>query len=130
LSLLRRLTLGVAAVACLATSAAMAVVAAGYALFAACVEQLGPAGASAVVALAAAVLALIFGLILALVARGRKPAPRPVHDVADRLADLVRDRPIAAAAVAAAAGWVMTRNPALAKIASSLISPRRPGRRS
>jgi hypothetical protein len=129
--LFRRLALALAAAACLAAAAGMVVIAAGYALFAALRDDIGPAGASAVVALAAAVVVALMGLALGLIARGRvRPAPRGrVDSLADRVGDLVRDRPIAAAGVAAAAGWILTRSPALASVVATLISERGRGRK-
>ncbi len=129
--LFRRLALALAAAACLAAAAGMVVIAAGYALFAALRDDLGPAGASAVVALAAALVVGLMGLALGLIARGKaKPAPRSgVEGLADRVGDLVRDRPIAAAGVAAVMGWIVTRSPALATVVATLISERGRGRK-
>ena len=128
----RRLTLALAAAACLAAAAAMAVVALGYALYALLREPLGPPGASACVVIVAALIAAVAGYVLmhsARLGRGRR-----AHDhrhgapmgLGDSMADLIRDRPVAAAALATAVGWVLTRSPGLASALGALIS--RPGR--
>lgn len=128
--LLKRFAAFLAAAACLATAAAMVVVAAGYALFAALRDDLGPAGASAVVALTAAVMIGVCGVLMMLLAKPKTRQPRAgTEGLADRLGDLVRDRPIAAAGLAAVAGWVMTRSPALAGVLATLISKPGGGKR-
>lgn len=134
----RRLTLALAAAACLAAAAGMAVVAIGYAVFALLRDQLGPAGAAACVVVLAALIAAIAGLILmqtVKVGRGRRGGRHEgLHGgagagLADGLADLVRDRPVAAAALATAVGWVLTRSPGLAGALGALISRTGRGRR-
>ena len=127
----RRLTLALAAAACLAAAAAMAVVALGYALYALLREPLGPPGASACVVIVAALIAAVAGYVLMRSARvGRRRGPDHRHGapmgLGDSLADLIRDRPVAAAALATAVGWVLTRSPGLASALGALIS--RPGR--
>jgi hypothetical protein len=132
----RRLALALAAAACLAAAAGPAIVALAFALYALLRDQLGPAGASACVVLAAVILAALAGLILMQVAHvGRRPHPRERRGgggsmgLGDGLADLVRDRPVAAAALAAAVGWAITRSPGLASTLGLLISRRGRDRR-
>ncbi len=132
----RRLTLALAAAACLAAAAGTVIVALAFALYALLRDQLGPAGASACVVLAAAIVAALAGLILMQTARvGRKPRGRAgapgggPMGLGDGLADLVRDRPIAAAALAAAVGFVITRSPGLASALGLIISRRGRDRR-
>lgn len=131
----RRLSLALAAAACLATAASIVVVALAFALYAVLREPFGPAAAAGGVALAAALFMLIFGVVLAQAARvgaGRRSRGRGGLDSArlvDAVEDLVRDRPIAAAALAAAAGWLFTRAPGLASALGEIISGRGRGRR-
>jgi hypothetical protein len=128
----RRLALALAAAACLAAAAGTAVVALAFALYALLRDQLGPSGAAACVVLAAVILAALAGLILMQVAQaGRRPKGRSGAGVGagpiglgDSMADLVRDRPIAAAVVAAVVGWVITRSPGLAGVLGTIISGR------
>jgi hypothetical protein len=130
----RRLALALAAAACLAAAAGTAIVALAFALYALLRDQLGPAGAAACVVLAAVILAALAGLILMQVAHvGKKPrarrGPGGAAGLGDGLADLVRDRPFAAAALAAAVGWVITRSPGLASTLGVIISRRDRDRR-
>jgi hypothetical protein len=129
--LIRALVLKLAAACAVAAAAGMAVIAAGYALFAVLRDALGPAGAAAVVAAAAAAFALIGALLLFRRSgsrRGREPRGGPAG-LTDRLVDLVRDRPVMAAAAAAAAGWIFMRNPALAAIVAAALSDKGGDRR-
>lgn len=129
--MIRKLVLKLAAASAVAAAAAMAVVAGGYALFALLRDYLGPAGAAASVAAVAALFALVAALVLfGKTGAGRRREPRGgPAGLTDRLADLVRDRPVAAAAVAAAAGWIFTRNPALAALVAAALSDRGSDRR-
>jgi hypothetical protein len=126
----RRVALALAAAACLAAAAAMAVVALGYALFALLRDPLGPSGAAACVVVVAALIAAIAGFVLMQSAKvGRAPHKRrggggagAPANLTDSMADLVRDRPAPAAALAAAVGFVLTRSPGLAGVLGTLIS--------
>lgn len=132
---LGRVSLGLAAAAVLATSAAVFVVALAFALFALVRPDLGPAGAAAVVAAAAALLALAIGLILLVIPRPKPPKIEPRgKDVLDRITNFVRDAPIAAVVGAVAVGFLAIRNPGYlgAAIRSFLEgggAPRRSSRR-
>ena len=108
--ILRKALSVVAAVAALAAAAAVCVVAAAFALYAVARDYLSPAGASAAIAVLAAILvALLFFFLL------HKAQPRPLkreeENLTTRLVDLARDRPIIAAGAAVAAGLVLLRNP-------------------
>jgi hypothetical protein len=126
----RRLALALAAAACLATASAIALIALAFAFYKLLSNVLPPAGAAACLCLAAAIVAALAGLILMRAAkvgarglrRGRGQAPGAPAGLADSLADIVRDRPMAAAALAATVGWVLTRSPGLAGVLGTLIS--------
>jgi hypothetical protein len=134
----RRLALALAAAACLAAAAGTAIVALAFALYALLRDPLGPAGAAACVVAAAVIVAALAGLILMQVAHvGRRGPRRREMGVGgggalafDSLADLVRDRPFAAAVLAAAVGWVITRSPGLAGALGDIISRRDRDRRN
>jgi len=125
----KRIALALAAAACLATAAAIALVALAFAFFKLLRNVLPPAGAAACLCLAAAIVAALAGMILVKAAKvGRtgggkgRGAPGAPAGLADNLADIVRDRPMAAAALAATVGWVLTRSPGLAGVLGTLIS--------
>jgi hypothetical protein len=108
-----RALMSIAAIAAIAAAAATSVVAAAFAIFALLRPEVGSAGAAAIVA---AIFALIVGLAGAVAAaRGRrnvvKAADRDPMRLAERVMDLVRDKPLAAAGVALAAGLMAIRSP-------------------
>lgn len=105
-----------AAVAALAAAAATAVVAVAYALFALVRDPLGPAGAAAVVAGAAAFLMLVGALIL-----GRRPKPlrREEQGFIPKIIEFAREQPVVAAGAALAVSVIALRNP---KILAAVIS--------
>jgi hypothetical protein len=133
--LIRRIFALIVALAAMATAAGVIVVAAAYALFALVRDSLGPSGAAAVVCAAAAVLILLLALVAYAQFR-HKPAKRPAPGarsggLAERVAEAVRERPAAAAGVAAAAGLLAWRNPQVASILLHLFDPAaKRGRRS
>ncbi|MGC1301923.1 MAG: hypothetical protein WA840_06075 [Caulobacteraceae bacterium] len=131
--MIRRIVALIVAVAAMATAASVAVVAAAFAFYALLRPYLGEAGAAAALCGAAAVLMGLIGLI-AFGRFKRRPAPKPEakHSLADRLAEVVRDRPVAAAGAAAAAGLLAWRNPQLASVLLRIFDPAasRGGRRS
>jgi hypothetical protein len=97
----------------LATAAGVIVVALAYTLYALVKPEVGPAGAAASVAGAAALLIGLLGLAMALAARPpkrKKKASEP-ESVVERIADFVRDKPVTAIAGAIAAGLLAVRNP-------------------
>ena len=111
-----------AAIAAMAAAACVVVVALAYALYALALTWLTPAGAAAVVAGVAALLIVILALVVL-----RKASPQSLKRVADaepqslttRLIELARERPLVAAAGAAAVAVVVARNPA---VLTALIS--------
>ena len=98
------------------------VVALSFAVYAALRDVVGPAWASAITALAAAVITLGVAFVLIGQTRGKKPADRHadhkrvrVEDLSpmDRAIEMARERPLLAAGGAVAIGLLAFRNPAL-----------------
>jgi hypothetical protein len=104
-----RLLMGFVAIAAISASVVVAIFAAAFALFALVQPYVGSAGGGAVVAGVFALIALIVGLI-AMPRRRRRRGEGP-SGVAEDLMDLVRDKPLASAGVALAAGIMAMRNP-------------------
>jgi hypothetical protein len=105
-------TLTTAVVVAVATG--ISVVATAFGIFALLRSVWGEAAASVIVAVLFALLALAVAVLAA------REAPAPVRQaqavpeipaMAERLLDLVRDKPLASAAVAAVAGFIAVRNP-------------------
>jgi hypothetical protein len=123
LSLKKALAL-VAAIAAMAAAAAVCVVAAAFALYALVRTYLGPAAG-------AAAIAVVFALLAAILAWVSFRKVRPKYDrredqpLSTRLIDLAREKPIIAAGAAAAAGFVLLRNPT---VVASLVSAAMTGR--
>jgi len=111
--MLRRLLLGLIAAAAMATSASVLVVALALALFALVEPYCGRAGAAATVAGAAALLIGLLGLTIGLVARARRPKPKPnaLGGVVEQIFELVREKPLVALSAALGAGLMAIRNP-------------------
>jgi hypothetical protein len=95
----------------LAVSAGVVVVALAYALFALVRPYVGPAGGAAIVALAAAILIALLGLMLGAMARPPKRKVEEPESLIDRVVEFVRARPVTAVAGALAAGLMAVRNP-------------------
>jgi len=109
---LRQLGLGLAAAAVLATSTAIFVAALAFALFALVRPQLGPAGAAAVVAGAAAAIVFLVGVGLALGGRPKTPKLVPKgKDPFARIVNFLREKPVTAIAGAIGVGFLAIRNP-------------------
>jgi hypothetical protein len=101
----------VAAVAAIAAAAVTVVVALAFSLYAAVRDLIGPAWAAAAVAGGAAVIALILAFILTRKARPPKAVPGDDQNLASKLIDLARERPLVAAGAVAAAAAVVIKNP-------------------
>lgn len=121
----------VAAVAAMAAAAGVCVVAAAFAIYALLREYLTPAGASAALAVGAAVIAAILAFVTF-----RKAQPRPLRrdeeNLTTRLFDLAREKPLIAAGAAVAAALVLLRNPGVvgAAVSAAMASrAREAGRR-
>ncbi|HZC17989.1 MAG TPA: hypothetical protein VE309_14625 [Caulobacteraceae bacterium] len=126
----RRLLMAFVAIAVIAASASVVVVALAFTLYALVEPYVGRAGASAAVAGAFALIAAIVGF--AAMPRGRKRRTGPVTptDVAEDLMELVRDKPIASAGVALGAAIMAMRNPrVIGEIARAFFQNRRPPKR-
>jgi hypothetical protein len=111
--MLRRLLLGVIAAASMAASASVLVVALAFALYALAQPYLGRVGAAATVAGSAALLIALLAMTIALLAKARRPKPKPnsVGGLAERIFELVRDKPLVAVTAALGAGFMALRNP-------------------
>jgi hypothetical protein len=128
---LRQVGLGLAAAAVLATCAAIVVMALAFALFALVRPQLGPAGAAAVVAGAAAGILLIIGVVLAVA--GRPNAPKLVpkgNDPLARAVNFLKEQPVTAIMAAVAVGFLAVRNPRYLGVAArAFLEGRQPPKR-
>jgi ABC-type nickel/cobalt efflux system permease component RcnA len=103
----------IAAIAAMAAAAAVCVVAAAYALYAFLRYYLDPAWASAAIAIGFAVIAVVLAWLA--FRKTRPESFRRARDedpsLAAKLIELAREKPLIAAAAAAAAGFVVLRNP-------------------
>ena len=98
------------------------VVALALALYALIEPLIGPAGAAASVAGVAALLLILTGLSAAGVLRIGRREP----SMAERVAEMIRDKPLSALAAAAAAGFFAMRNPqVLAELLKILLEPKK-----
>jgi hypothetical protein len=135
--IVQRIIFAVTALAALAAAAVIVVFAAAFALYALLRDVLTPAGAAAVVCLAAAILAAIVAFIASrMVAPKRKAARlrgepyRAPPGLIDRVMDVARERPFVAAGAAVAAGLLAIANPAIVTAAMrAFFDPTRPPRR-
>ena len=113
---IRRVLRLAAAIAAVAAAAAVVVVAASNALYALALNWLTTAGAAAVVAGGFALVAVVVAWIAARpVTPPKKQAGAPENEatMADRLIVMAKERPIIALGAAAAATFVLVRNPAV-----------------
>ncbi len=105
--ILQRVLFVIAGAAALATAAAVGVVAAACALYAFLAQYVTPALDYAILTGTVALIFLIVGLVAVAKARFKaKPA-----SLGERLADFVREKPVAAAAAGLAAAFFAARNP-------------------
>lgn len=121
----RKVLAMMAAGAAIAAAAVVVVIALSFALYAALRDLIGPAWASAAVAGAFALLAVVVALIMT-----RKAKPKPVkgddQNLTAKLVDLARERPLVAAGAMAAAVAVVIRNPRiLTAIATAAFATRK-----
>jgi hypothetical protein len=118
-----------AGVAALAAAASVCVVALAFALHAAVAPYVGPAWASAIVALAAAALIGVLAAVLFSAGKGPKKSRKghEPRDLTARLFELARDKPWIAAGAVAAAAAVVLKNP---KITAAVLSAVMAGRAS
>ena len=126
--MLARLLAGAAALGAMVAAGGAIVVALSFALYALLKDQITPAGASACVALALAVIAGVGVLIMSGKAKGPKAHKRAdtAGTTLDRFMDFAREHPVAAAASAIGAGLVALRSPGLAGTLAAMLLGGRP----
>jgi len=130
----------ISAAAALAAAAAVAVIALAFAFYALLEPYIGRAGAAAALAGLCAITICLVGLMLALKARGprlpsrrgERAADREAFSLTERLLTLIKDKPFAAAGVAAAVGLIAVRNPKIifALLQAFLSGWQNPGKKS
>jgi uncharacterized membrane protein len=112
--ILRRVLLLIAAAAALMAATSVITIAIAFAVYAAFEPMMGRAFAAASTAGVFAVAIGLTALVLALMAQAGQRARasrRADASLTDRIMDLVKDKPFAAAGIAAAVGMVAIRNP-------------------
>jgi hypothetical protein len=117
-SIVNRVVAAIIAVAAMAAAAGVVVVAAAFAIYSVLRDHFGPAGAAAIIAAGFAVALALGALIMFNMAKGPKTAkrgatPERPAPITDKVIAMVTERPIVAAAAAAAAGLLAWRNPTL-----------------
>jgi hypothetical protein len=118
----------------LAVSAGVIVIALAYALFALARPYVGPAGASAIVAGAAALFIALIGITFAIMGRKPRRKSKEPESVTDRVVEFVKTKPITSVVGAVAAGVMAIRNPgylgsAIRAFVEGREAPRRGGKR-
>ncbi len=118
MSIVNRVVAAIIAVAAMAAAAGVVVVAAAFAIYTLLRDHFGPAGAAAIISAGFAVALALSALILFSKAKGPKApkrgaAPERSAGIPDKVIAMVTERPIVAAAAAAAAGLLAWRNPTL-----------------
>jgi len=104
----------IAAAAALMAATGVITIAIAFAIYAAFEPMIGRAFAAEATAGVFGVAIGLAALALTLVAQGRRrarAASRPNAGLTDQIMDLIRDKPFAAAGIAAAAGLLAMRNP-------------------
>lgn len=123
------LVIRIAAAAAAAACVFVAILAAGYALYAGLVALgLLPAAAAAVTALIAALLALAAAWLAAGKAGLHEDEEEPVG-LGQRAFELFRQRPVLGTVAALAGGWIFLRNPALATMVAAAFTEKSHSRR-
>jgi hypothetical protein len=109
----RKLLTYAAAAIVMATAAGVCVVAAAFALYALAHQYLTAPASGAVVAVAAAILVFIVGLILSqkLHTTAKKTLPADQVPLTERLIDVAKEHPLIAGGAAIAATFLAVRNP-------------------
>ncbi len=116
--ILKKVILSACAVSALAAAAAVGVVAAAFAVYAALKPMICPAWASASVCAAAALLIALGGLGAALAANPPRRKASADKDLTAKLIELAKEKPIVAASAILAAGAVALKNP---KITAAIV---------
>lgn len=117
-SLIRKVVMAAAVAGCVL----VAVVALGFAIYAALALVLIPAGAAAVTALLFAAAAGLGAYMM-----GRDSGGSDAHDdepvgMGQRVFELFRQRPVLGTVAALAGGWIFLRNPALATMVAAAFT--------
>ncbi len=118
--MISRIVSFVIALAAMAAAAGVVVVSAAFAVYALLRTYIGPSGAAACVTLLAALA--LGGLALFLMSKVKGPKIKPAAkgdgkgSLAERMTELLSDRPVVAAGAAVAAGLLAWRNPTLVSI--------------
>lgn len=129
--MIKKIVLGLCAAAAIAAAAGVLVVAAAVGLYAVLEPRFGAAGSAGMVALAAAVLIALVGVVAWLQIRPVRAAKAPPQgDMLARAMNLARERPIIAAAGVMAAAVIAMRNPALtAVVVKGFMDSKKPPKR-
>ena len=123
--ILERTFLAVVAASAVAAATTVVVVAAAFAVFVLLRDPLGEAGAAATVSAATALVLAIAAAVAALLAKAYRDRHPPEPTLVERVADLVREKPLVSAGAAVAAGLMALKNPQLvAALAASFMAPR------
>ncbi len=118
MSIVNRVIAAIIAVAAMAAAAGVVVVAAAFAIYSLLRDRFGPAGAAAIIAAGFAAALALGALVMfskskpATASKRASTADRPAA-MTDKIVALLTERPIIAAAAAAAAGLLAWRNPTL-----------------
>jgi len=117
--MIERTLMALAAAAAIAAAAAVGVFSAFFALYALIEPQLGPPWAAAIVAVSAAAIVGLAGLLAARKAEGDRhrhgvSSPATEAGLVETVMQIVRERPLLSAGAAVAAGLYALRNPSLA----------------
>ncbi|MES2034299.1 MAG: hypothetical protein V4466_09005 [Pseudomonadota bacterium] len=118
--MIERTLMALAAAAAIAAAAAVGVFSAFFALYALIEPQLGSPWAAAIVAVTAAAVVGLAGLVAARKAEGDRHAhglsssSAPEAGLVDTVMQIIRERPLLSAGAAVAAGLYALRNPSLA----------------
>ena len=133
-AILRKIIVAVIAVAMLAASAAVMVVAAAMAVYGELKPYFGGPGAAAMIVLVAGLVMLVVGLILErwILKPGHKAKPEDEQDLLQRLIGMAQDRPMIAVGALIGAIFLAIRNPALtAVVVKAFLDPKpRPSKKA
>lgn len=115
--MMERTLMALAAAAAIAAAAAVGVFSAFFALYALIEPNLGAPWAAAIVAVSAAAIVALAGVIAARKAEGdrhKHHTAAPEASLVDTVVGIIRERPLLSAGAAVAAGLYALRNPSLA----------------
>jgi hypothetical protein len=124
--IMRKILVAAAAIVVVGTAAGVAVVAAAYALFTSLESIVGPAWAEVVVAVAAVIVATL-GVVIGGLEFGRHRPKAVEPSLTDTVVKMARERPLAAAGAALAAGLIALKNPGvMGAVLSAFLASRPP----